>query len=557
MAYIGELCVEHQLTSVFTFVQVGVSCKWAHDSQRLLLESFDIIQNSPSQIYHYILPFSPSSSWLHKSYTTEPSRVVKVANGLTAGWGSCFRTVALGGKPMALACWKETIAVGLTSGDIVVLDAITGSWTAVLAGHTGYVRSVTFSSDGTSLVSGGNDGAVNLWDVQTGGVVKTFHSAHYVGSVSISSNHTTIASGSEDSTIRLWDIQTGECHHIISQKRGVEYVAFFPTNPQHLISISQDVVQWWDVNGHQIKPVSNSTCAAFSPDGTHLVLCEGGVTTVQDSGSGATVAKFPTGSDSKHFCLSPNGRLVGVAAGATAYVWDITGSDPLLIETFTGSDPLIGAFIGHEHDITFLTFSSSSTLISAYENQSVKFWQIDTSSTDLFSSNPKSTRPASASIQSVSLQPGDGIAMSGDSDGVVKIWDISTGLCKTTFQTPAKGSLRDAQMVDGRLIVVWLEKGGMHIWNMEEGEEVVEGYFVRARDIRISEDGSKVFVLFRRRIGAWSIWTGQTMGWVEFDDSSCMFLLRMGGSRMCVHSEESLTMGWDFGISDSPPCPIA
>ena len=168
--------------------------------------------------------------------------MVKVVKGLLAEWGTCSRTAALGDVSLALACWKETVAVGLMSSDIILLDAITGSQTAVLSGHTKYVRSVTFSSDGTSLVSGSNDGTLKLWDVQTGGVVKTFHGhTHPVVSVSISSNHTTIASGSWDKTIRLWDIQTGECHHIINQEQAVYYVSFSPTNPQHLISVSGGV----------------------------------------------------------------------------------------------------------------------------------------------------------------------------------------------------------------------------------------------------------------------------------------------------------------------------
>ena len=85
--------------------------------------------------------------------------------GLSVEWGKCSRTVAFNSKPLNLACWKDTVAVGLISGDITILDRITGSQAAILSGNTTAVRSVVFSSDGTLLASGSDDGAVKLWDV--------------------------------------------------------------------------------------------------------------------------------------------------------------------------------------------------------------------------------------------------------------------------------------------------------------------------------------------------------------------------------------------------------
>ena len=171
---------------MFTLIQTGVSDKWTHDSQRFLLEFFDAIHNSPSQIYSFAFPLCPSSSWLYNSYTVELSREVKVVKGLPAGWGTCFRTVVLDSSLLALAHWRDTIAVGCYH-NIVILDGITGTQVAVLSGHTGWVRSLSFSSDGTLLASGSIDETLKLWDVQTGGVVRTFHGhTNFVYSVSIS-----------------------------------------------------------------------------------------------------------------------------------------------------------------------------------------------------------------------------------------------------------------------------------------------------------------------------------------------------------------------------------
>jgi WD40 repeat protein len=53
-----------------------------------------------------------------------------------------------------------------------VWDVSTGSEVKVLKGHTGWVNSVAFSSDGTQIVSGSGDESVRVWDASTGFEVK-------------------------------------------------------------------------------------------------------------------------------------------------------------------------------------------------------------------------------------------------------------------------------------------------------------------------------------------------------------------------------------------------
>ena len=213
---------------MFMVIQAGLVCEWADDSQRLILENFDVIHDSPSEIYHYALPLSPSLSWLHKCYSSLLLHEVKVVKGLQSEWGSCSRTVSFDDIPRVLACWENLVAVGFDSGNITIHDAITGISMSELSSHTDEVRSVALSSDGIFLVSGGYDKTVNLWDVQTGGVVMTYHGhTGTVFSVSISPDCTMIASGSSDHTIHLWDAQKGECCLVIEgHSGGVNSVVF-------------------------------------------------------------------------------------------------------------------------------------------------------------------------------------------------------------------------------------------------------------------------------------------------------------------------------------------
>ena len=527
-------------------------CKWADDSQRLILEHFDMIQNSPSQIYQHAIPFSPPSSWLHKHYTPELLQVPKVVKGVKAEWGTCSRTVLLGTRIYALSYWNNVIAIGSKGGDIMTLDAITGSRMAVLSGHAAEVNCVTFSSDGRSLVSGADDNTVKLWDIQTGGVVRTFlgHTT-YVWSVSISTNHTRIVSGSGDRTMCLWDAQTGECLCTVKQHDTVRHVIFSPMDPQHIISSSGGKVTEWDFNGQQIPPAYDGSHIAFSPNGTKFALCSGGVVTVQDSDSKAIETQFHVDTGNiRYCCFSPDDRLIATAAGTTAHVWDITNPD----------SHLIGTLFGHTEGIYSLVFSSPSSLISVSHDKSVRFWQIGVLSTDQVVTGPESTHQAV--IRAVGLQASNGIAISIDDENVVKTWDISTGLCKESFKAPdMHTNWKDTRLIDGRLIAVWCKDNKIYILgaNKDDPPKIVATLSNRPEGLRISRDGSIVFCLCETLIQAWSIHTGELVGKVKLELGQEFYLdpLQVDGSKIRIRLQDLSTQGWDFGVPNSPPVPLS
>ena len=466
--------------------------------------------------------------------------MVKVVKGLPVEWGMCSRTVLLDSYTLTLSYHNNIIAIGSVPGDIIILNTITGSQTAVLSGHTKEVNCLTFSSDGTSLVSGSEDWTVKLWDLQTGGVVKTF-SGHtdLVLSVSISPDLATIASGSWDTTICLWNIQTGECYQTIHQQYRVSCVTFSPMDPQYIVSVCNDKVRQWDTNGHQIKTSYYGSCIAFSSDGTQLVSCNGAVVTVQNSDSRVIVAEFNAADCEVHgCCFSPDGRLVAVAAGKAAYVWDITSSDP----------HLVGSFIGHADTITSLVFSSPSSLISASADRSVKWWKIGGLQIDPVVTDPKSTSFTSAQI---TLQAKDGITITIHQDHTVKTWDISTGVCRASFKIPAEHyEKRGIQLIDGRLILVWYAKKKIGIWDVEKGGLLlaVDGPDFYVEDLKISGDGSRTFCLGARSIQAWSVQTGEIVGKAEVMYSLGSGSLTVDGSRVWACYSDSESQGWDFGI---------
>jgi WD40 repeat protein len=84
-------------------------------------------------------------------------------------------------------------------------DADTGKWRATLKGHMDAVLCLTFTSDGRTLATGGDDMVVKLWDVATGQermTLRGFTSA--VRSLAFAPHDALFAAGSWDGTIQIW-----------------------------------------------------------------------------------------------------------------------------------------------------------------------------------------------------------------------------------------------------------------------------------------------------------------------------------------------------------------
>lgn len=244
-------------------------------------------------------------------------------------------------------------------------------------------------------------------------------------------------------------------------------------------------------------------------------------------------------------CFSPNCKFVAGGGGLAIYVWDITSSNPHLIKTFMGCTD----------DIMSLVFSTS--LISSLSDGSIKFWHIGALLTDPGTTDPEPTPLTSAQIVSVSLQASDGIAISSDSAGVIMTWDILTGLHKASFQIPVKGFYeREAWLIDDRLIFAWYTGEKIHIWDTKKGKilqtvDASSDYWTVS--LRISGDGSKVFLLDGEYVQAWSIWTGEVVGTVRFKGIPSSHPPTVDGSKIWVHFVGLQAQGWDFGTPNLAP----
>ncbi len=76
-----------------------------------------------------------------------------------------------------------------------------------LAGHSGYVNTVTVSPDGSLCASGGKDGTVKLWDLNEGKHLYSLDAGDTVNTLVFSPTRYWLCAAT-DSAIRIWDLES-------------------------------------------------------------------------------------------------------------------------------------------------------------------------------------------------------------------------------------------------------------------------------------------------------------------------------------------------------------
>jgi len=144
--------------------------------------------------------------------------------------------------------------------------------------HSASVNSLAISADGQTLVSGGADQMIKVWNLANEEETHSFNHADGVLSVAISSDGQLIASGSVNKTIKVWNLETQKAPQVLTGHSGqVMSLAFHPNKNNILFSGSGDkTIKIWDIKKqtfthNHTKHSSGVTSIAVSPDGKTIV----------------------------------------------------------------------------------------------------------------------------------------------------------------------------------------------------------------------------------------------------------------------------------------------
>ena len=213
-----------------------------------------------------------------------------------------------------------------------------------------WVWSVSLSPDGKSLVTGGSENALKVWDINTGKVITTLSGAHssQIYCAEFSPDGKYIVSGDSSGEIKVW-AATDVNEPITSIRHGnslIRSVTFSPDGTRLLSvsSISEEIKVWDIVTGTEIKSFSGNpylSCATFSPDGTKIISGDmDGVIKILDANSGIELMKL-IGHDDYVTSVSFNSDGTLLASGSedsTIKLWNVvTGSAMMTLRGHEGA----------------------------------------------------------------------------------------------------------------------------------------------------------------------------------------------------------------------------
>jgi WD40 repeat protein len=331
----------------------------------------------------------------------------------------------LRGTDIALAMQLSLIAyrVSPTAEALSSLldSTATQAATRLLGTSSAGLQSVAFSPGDAMLATGGDDGAVRLWDVRQPGhpvlVGGPLAGPGIATSVAFSPDGKTLAVASSSGTVRLWNSGSPDRPILLDQlvTGPVNSVAFSPGGQMLAAGSADGRVFVWRA-GH-LSSVSAGVGAvntvAFSADGR--LLAAGGSTgrirlwDVSGTGLLAGVSLSGPANGVNAVTFSPDSQMLA-AGGNNSQVW--------LWRLGAGRPARLAPLTGPRSWIYSVAFSPSGTTIAAGSaDNNAYVW-------DVADATLIAALPHPAPVLSVAFGHGGGELATADADGVARIWTL-------------------------------------------------------------------------------------------------------------------------------------
>jgi WD40 repeat protein len=326
--------------------------------------------------------------------------------------------------------------------------------------------SAAWSPDGESVATGSLDGAVRIWDAQSG-ALRSQIPAHsdYITRVAWSPSGDRLATASNDNTARIWEAETGTLLFDLSgHSDDVAGVAWSPDGGKIVTTSLDASALVWDAESGELSfPLKGHEDqvwdAAWSPDGNYIATdSRDGTARIWDAATGTELFRFRNNQAGESVLnsidWSPQGEQLLTMGSIYNQIWNLPAQPPNLI--------------GHLEGLKAAGWSPDGQRIAtASLDGTARIWEA--ASGELLR-----TLDHAGAVEDLAWSPDSASLATADQGGTVRVWRVDSG---ASSEMPNADGYRFSSLgwaPDGKRIVAASERDltGV-IWEMDTGEQVL------------------------------------------------------------------------------------